>query len=506
MIDSKIFSSTSISGIARREAVIYARVSSRDQERGGFSIPAQRKLLRCYARDNEIAITAEFTDVETAGRAGRSEFGAMVRYLRKYPSCTAILVEKTDRLYRNLKDWVMLDELGVEIHLVKEGVVLSEASVSSEKFVHGIKVLMAKNYIDNLSEETRKGMLEKARQGLWPSRAPIGYLNVMRSDGKRVIEPDPELGPLVAKVFEWYEAGCCALTELTEKARTAGLAYRHSRKPLPRSKIHALLRNPVYMGDFVWAGERYKGIHDPLVARVTWDCVQETLSSRARRRRRRRRHQFAFSGLIRCGVCADEGKRFLLVAEIKKERYVYYHCEECKRRRRATYVREEKIVEAYVNVLAMAHPDLHVLAEAAAALRGDVALDAGSDSDQRELAGLQAELDEIQSRMDMAYDDRLAGRIDADYFHCRSREWRSRMDFLRRRIADCEAAMRQTRTERDGALELGQLLEIFQKTAEPAQRRRFIETLHSNSFWKGDALSVEWRKPHEIAAEFQEAI
>ena len=31
-----------------------------------------------------------------------------------------------------------------------------------EKFMHGIKVLMAKNYVDNLSEETRKGMLEKA--------------------------------------------------------------------------------------------------------------------------------------------------------------------------------------------------------------------------------------------------------------------------------------------------------------------------------------------------------
>jgi hypothetical protein len=92
MFDSKPCSSTNLRDTAKREAALYTRVSSRDQERGGFSIPAQRKLLRCYARDNEIAIAAEFTDVETAGRAGRSEFGAMVRYLRKHPSCTAILV------------------------------------------------------------------------------------------------------------------------------------------------------------------------------------------------------------------------------------------------------------------------------------------------------------------------------------------------------------------------------------------------------------------------------
>ena len=68
-----------------------------------------------------------------------------------------------------------MDELDVEIHLVKEGVVISRDSKSSEKFVHGIKVLMAKNYIDNLSEEARKGQLEKAEQGIWPTKAPLGY-------------------------------------------------------------------------------------------------------------------------------------------------------------------------------------------------------------------------------------------------------------------------------------------------------------------------------------------
>ena len=79
-------------------------------------------------------------------------------------SVRVMLVEKTDRLYRNLKDWVLLDELNIEIHLVKEGVVLSQDSKSSEKFFHGIKVLMAKNYIDNLSEEARKGQQEKAEE------------------------------------------------------------------------------------------------------------------------------------------------------------------------------------------------------------------------------------------------------------------------------------------------------------------------------------------------------
>ena len=200
------------------EAVLYARVSSKEQERGGFSIPAQRGLLRAYAVEHRLSVVAEFTDVETAGRAGRTAFGEMLAYLGLHPSCRVMLVEKTDRLYRNLRDWVTVDDLHVQVHLVKEGVVLSDASVSSENFVHGIKVLMAKNYLDNLSEESRKGLLEKARQGIWPSWAPVGYRNVVRADGKRVIDVDPELGPIVARVFDAYATGVWSVAQVAAMA------------------------------------------------------------------------------------------------------------------------------------------------------------------------------------------------------------------------------------------------------------------------------------------------
>ena len=97
-----------------------------------------------------------------------------------------------------------IDELGIEVHFVKEAVVLSEDSRSSEKFMHGIKVLMAKNYIDNLGEEVRKGMIEKARQGHWPTVAPVGYVNNLVSHR---IEPDRERAPIIVKLFEWYASG-----------------------------------------------------------------------------------------------------------------------------------------------------------------------------------------------------------------------------------------------------------------------------------------------------------
>ena len=162
-----------------REASLYARVSTKDQEKEGFSIPSQIKLLEEYAQAHQFSVLHRYQDVETAKKRGRSDFGRMMRDLKRKPmQSRVILVEKTDRLYRNMPDWVTLAELGAEIHFVKEHTVISPTSNSSEKFTHGIKVLMAKQFIDNLSEETQKGMKEKAEQGLWPSRAPLGYRNV----------------------------------------------------------------------------------------------------------------------------------------------------------------------------------------------------------------------------------------------------------------------------------------------------------------------------------------
>ena len=138
-----------------------------------YSITAQLPLLHEYARNKGFTVTAEFIDVETAKRSGRTGFTAMLEFLRKH-DCRTVLVEKTDRLYRNIKDWVTLEELGLNLHMVKEGQILGPNSRSSDKLMHGIRVVMAKNHIDNLSEETRKGMTEKARSGVWPSYAPVG--------------------------------------------------------------------------------------------------------------------------------------------------------------------------------------------------------------------------------------------------------------------------------------------------------------------------------------------
>jgi hypothetical protein len=85
-----------------------------------------------------------------------------------------------------------------------------------------------KNYIDNLSEEARKGMQEKSEQGIWPSLAPLGYRNVAGPDGKKIIAVEPESASIVANLFEWYAIGTILLQEATRRARAAGPARTSS--------------------------------------------------------------------------------------------------------------------------------------------------------------------------------------------------------------------------------------------------------------------------------------
>ena len=250
-----------------KESVIYARVSSKDQEREGYSIPAQRKTLMEYAPKNGFQIVREFVDVETAKCAGREQFGEMIAFLRNNPQCRTVIVEKTDRLYRNFRDYLTLEDLGVEIHLAKEGQIINKDSKSQAKFMHGIQVLMARNYIDNLREEVCKGMREKAEQGIYPSRPPLGYRN---NKLERTIEVDPEKAPIARKIFELYATGTHSLSSLRKAiAVEFGRVYA-------KGHLQKTLKNPFYTGLFHLGGQDVPG--DTYSA-----CFQSTFPTGPRR-------------------------------------------------------------------------------------------------------------------------------------------------------------------------------------------------------------------------------
>ncbi len=474
-------------------AVLYARVSSKDQEREGFSIPAQTKLLESYAHGHQLVIAERFIDVETAKRSGRTGFTAMIKHLRANPSCRIVLVEKTDRLYRNISDWVTLDAVDIEIHFVKEGIVLSNDSRSSEKFIHGIKVLMAKNYVDNLGEESRKGMQEKAEEGFWPSQAPLGYLNVTGAHGKKDIAVDPVRAPFIRQAFERYAPGNISLKELTRILRDEGFRSRTG-KPVPKSTVHNMLHNPLYCGEVWWHGKVYVGKHEALVSRELWTRVQAVQERHFEKRHRKQVHDFAFSGLVSCGHCGCS-----LVGELKKGRYMYYRCSGNKGRCPEPYTREESLDDQFALALEGLSFGDDVLAWMTTALRESHG-DESRFHDEAVLK-LQAEYKRLQQRIDAMYLDKLDGRVDTAFFDKKATEWRSEQARVRDSIAAHETANKGYMDEGILLLELAQTAGKLYQTRPVREKRRLLDFVCSNSSWANGKLSVTYRQPFDMLAE-----
>ena len=132
---------------------------------------------------------------------------------------------------------------------------------------------MAENYIDNLSEEVRKGMLEKAAQGTYPSLAPYGYIHT-KANEKKTIAINPEEAPHVKKMFELYATGNYSLKPLRKKMLDDGMIYRNG-KSFYKSKVELILKNEFYTGVFYWGGRKYEdAVHEPIISKVLFNQVQ----------------------------------------------------------------------------------------------------------------------------------------------------------------------------------------------------------------------------------------
>jgi site-specific DNA recombinase len=305
-------------------AVIYLRVSTKEQAEEGYSIHAQAEACRGYIADRGWELVDEYADRgESARTADRPQFRAMLARLAEDPIVDRLVVHKLDRLARNLEDHAQvraaLRKAGVQLCSVTETL---EDSASG-KLVEGILASIAEFYSANLSQEIRKGLDQKAAEGGWPTVAPIGYRNVRREGGGRrgeaLLERD-EQAPLVVWAFERYATGSWSLSALTEALAAKGLRNRRGNPP-GMSAVHRMLRNPVYAGLVRWRGVERQGRHCALVSRELFDKVQAVLEEHSSGGERSWKRDHYLKGTLYCGECGS--RLYYLVA---KGRFGYFRC------------------------------------------------------------------------------------------------------------------------------------------------------------------------------------
>jgi len=402
-----------------KKAVIYARVSTKDQEREGYSIPAQLRILREYATRMKISVVREFLEAESAGKAGRKAFGTMVNLLKADPTVKIILVEKTDRLYRNFKDQVLLADLDVTIHFVKDNRIIGRDSKPTDNFIHDIETAQARFYLNNLSQEVKKGMNQKARQGKYPGGpVPIGYL---RNRLTKEIEIDPERAPLVRKLYELYATNEFSLDKLRLEARKLGLRYRKSDGFLVKAEIHRILQRVFYTGKFPWKGQILQGDHPAIVSQELFNQVQSVFHDKPGGRGASR--DFTFSRLIQCGECGHT-----VTAEIKKSKYIYYHCTAYGKKHKPAYVPESKVDRMMADIVSKATLPFDFYDFLKRALEADAHKLRVRESRERDR--LESERDLVKTRMRRAYQDVLDGLVSREFFKAVHEDYQRQLESM----------------------------------------------------------------------------
>ncbi len=469
-----------------KKAVLYARVSSREQEKEGFSIPAQLKLLQEYATKNDIAVIEQFKEAETAKKSGREEFNRMIDFLKNKKEQYCILVEKTDRLYRNFKDYVKLEELDTEIYFVKEGEILSQDSKSHVKFIHGIKVLMAKNYIDNLSEEVKKGMKEKASQGHFPSAAPYGYKN---NKNTRLIEIEPDEAFFVSRAFELYASGEYSVDTLREKLFEEGLRYTNSQKKIPRTTLETILKKPLYIGDFIWSGTYYKGKHEPIISPAQFKEVQAILSNRYKGQVTK--HDFQFTGLLTCGEC---GRAY--TAELKKKRYIYYHCSNRRCQWKNKNIREERIEEQLESFLTKLQTGTEIQDLIREALKESLSDE--KDFHEQAVSSIEGQLKKVRTKIERIYEDKLEGVIPEELWQRKHQEYTQEQENLMKSLEEHQQGAKNYFETGIQLVELSKKALQLYKGAETNEKKRLLRFMSSNYKIVDEKIVPDWNPAFKV--------
>ncbi len=315
-----------------RKFFIYTRKSTDTEDRQVRSLADQLSELRELAKKEQLDVVDVFIEKQTAKTPGRPVFADMISRIEK-GEASGILAWHPDRLARNSVDG------GKIIYMVDTGMITDLKfptfwfdATPQGKFMLSISFSQSKYYVDNLSENIKRGHRQKLKNGIWPQKAPLGYLNDRIT--KNIII-DADKAPLVVKTFEAYASGNFTFAQVRQKINDLGLKGTGDGM-LAVSNFQYLLKNPFYHGLIRYGGEFYEGKHPPIITKKLFDDVQEVMTRKSKPHSRGLK-PYVYRGLFHCGECG------CFITTEQQKGHNYLRCTKRKGLCSQKYVREEII-------------------------------------------------------------------------------------------------------------------------------------------------------------------
>ncbi len=460
------------------KAIILARVSTKEQAEEGQSIPAQTRRLTDYVGKKQLDLWKVFEIAESSTQDTRKKFDEVLELIKKSHEPIALVVETVDRLQRSFKESVILDDLRkegrIEIHFVRENLVLSKSANSSQLLQWDMAVMFARSYVLQLSDNVKRSSEQKLKNGEWICRAPTGYRNIRNEQDKSEIIVDPEAAPFVIKMFELYASGGHSLITLSKEMRKAGFLGRQGGKPITISQTERILKNKFYYGVMELNGKQYPHRYPPLISMNLYLKCKKVRESWNKKPFQHAAKPFIFRGLLVCNLCGCT-----ITAERAKGKYAYYHCTNYRGVCEKVYVPESELlkpIKRYLRKFVLPKEGIDYVVQK---LRTNTEIE--QEYHAHAMATLKDEYDRLEGRISKMTDDKYDGSITAEMYDKKLKEYKAKQADLLQQMQEHSKADEEHHLTAARLLDICKRADSIFESSEPLEKRQFLNFILQNS-------------------------
>jgi len=304
------------------KVAIYVRVSTQEQAREGFSIPAQLESLRAFCKSQNWEVTEEYKEEgKSAKDLDRPKMRQMMRDIERR-KIDLVLVHKLDRLTRSVSDLYQLLEYFEKYDVkFRSATEVYDTTTAMGRLFITLVAALAQWERENLAERVKFGIEQMIDEGKRPGgHSAYGY-KFDKDFNCTVIEEESRW---VKKIFEWYNDGF-GYRKIADRLNELHVSPRIAMK-WTSATIYGMLRNDLYTGIYRWGTKVIYDNHEPIIDRTTFLQVQQSIKDRAKDLSRQ--GKFPLTGLLKCGHCNDYPINGFYD---KRDDKTYYRCLNCHR-------------------------------------------------------------------------------------------------------------------------------------------------------------------------------
>jgi site-specific DNA recombinase len=285
----------------------------------------------------------------------------------------------------------------------------------------------------------------------------------------------------------------CMLPVNTPSTTLREVVFKNLGVRINRSYLETILKNPFYIGRFVWQGIEYKGTHEPLISPELFQRAQDTFDGR--NKPKYRKHDFAFAGLL---TCAYDG--CTVTTELQKGKYVYYRCSHGRGKCDLPYMREQDLSERMGELLRQIYVPETIARTIVDSLNTD--LNRSKVKRQEQIAALKQRLAALRTRMDALYEDKLDGKITEEFWTRKQAEYSDQERSLETALSSLN-----TPISSDRVLTVQRIFELANKAhflyvmRNLAERGQLLKSVLLNCATDGVSLWPTYRKPFDLIFE-----